>query len=299
MDVDQQFDAVFGQADEALQEEVAAFEADQARKESEGDGQPEVEETPAAPAPVAEAPKEKGADTVPLATFLDTKAELRELKRELESMKTARAAPPEPARVAPPEFKPSVSYEEDPAQYLREENAHMRELISYQGQAVAQTAQMTVEQRQAIEQQQRFQQFTGAINAAEEQYAQEAPDYYDAVEFYRESRAGELRALVEANGIELNAEAEQRIHQKITQEFLEVSQGAFASRNNPAGVLYRLAKARGYAAKAPAATVERIQRGLAASKSSQTVAGAPAPAASESGGSTSILDLQKAAGYRK
>lgn len=297
MEVQEQFDAIFGENPEQLQAEVDAFEAAQAEKNAVPEETPEEPES----APVAEAPKpEKAADSVPLPVFLDLKNELKELKRELATLRNPPQAEPKQEPIKAPEFKPTVSYEEDPATYLREKSDYQDAVIAYQGQLLGMTQQMTAEQRQAAQYQQNMQQFASAVTASEEQFRAEAADYDDAVEFMRGSRFAEAKEVYDANGLEMTPDVQRQIHAAITNEFASLAQNAMRNQRNPASVLYRLAKARGYAGKQTASDskVSRLERGVQAAKSSQAMGGAPVQPA-ERGETDFFKSLQREAGYRR
>ncbi len=162
--------------------------------------------------------------------------------------------------------------------------------------ALKQWRQQQEQSAQAQQQQQAFQ--TGVIQL-EQHYAAQNPDYPEAVEFLKEARAGDLRAMG------LN---DTQIRQTLAREARETAVYAVQTEQNPAELFHLLAKQRGFVPKAkpgagqgegqgqggeggaaPAAAVarlDRLQRGQQAAKS---LAGGGGGAAAATGPSLAAI----------
>lgn len=268
-----------------LAAEVAQFEAQQSE-----DSVEEAPEEPTMAAPVEEEAPKRGPDQVPLPVFLDLKSELKESKKELQALKEQMQAlqrPPEPPPVQDtrPSFQPSVRYEDDPAEFLRQKISHQDALIEWQERQMSQVGQQTqqniAQQQQAVQ----MQQFARVVTSAETQFRAEQPDYDSAVDFIRDVRMKDAQAFAEASGVDWNPQLQAEISQSLVQEFAQIASTALQRGRNPAAALYQIAKSRGYTA--PGASAEsklaQIERGMKASKTVSNMSGAAAPAAESSG----------------
>lgn len=268
-----------------LAAEVAQFEAQQSE-----DSVEEAPEEPTMAAPVEEEAPKRGPDQVPLPVFLDLKSELKESKKELQALKEQMQALQRPQEPAPPEdhrpqFQPTVRYEDDPAEFLRQKISHQDALIEWQERQMSQVGQQTQQsmaQQQQVQQQQMLHRVVGN---AEEQFRGEQPDYDQAVTYMREARMKDAQTLMEASGMEWNPQVQSQVWHSITAEFEQLAKVALQRGRNPAAALYQIAKSRGYTA--PAASAEsklaQIERGMKASKTVSNMSGAAAPAAESSG----------------
>jgi hypothetical protein len=133
--------------------------------------------------------------------------------------------------------------------------------------------------REMQEQQAYEQQLNMVASQAVAQFRQQAPDYNDAYNYARQSRAQELMAF----GAPENA-----IPQILHREEMQLVDQAYRSGRNPAEVIYSFAKARGYGNRAaapapapvapppPAAPNPALQQARQAVAASAASAGAPA-----------------------
>lgn len=319
MDEKDQVSSIIGEAPD-LEAEIAAYEEKHPDRVMEPEVEEPVEEADEAdeaddePAQAISEPKvaeekEKSAETVPLAVFLDLKNELKEVKRQQAeaARQQAEAARPKEGQKAPegpPKFEPSVSYNDDPAEFLRQRTEYLEQYIAWQSGGIDQAKQLAEQQRQMQEAQQGYRSFANTVTVAEEQFRTQAPDYDEAVDFVRSSRFQEAKAVYEANGIEINPQHEQQIRAAITQEFAALAQNALQNGRNPASVLYTLAKARGFSPQPPQSQgvdnkVSRIERGVERSRSSQAIAGTRPGGGGDVGGEDFFRQLQRDAGYRR
>ncbi len=232
---------IYGGEDVDLEAETAAAEV------VEAEGEP-VQET-AEPAPE---PEPIGKDeTIPLSAFNDTRAQLRRSQDEVNNLKT------------------QVSQ----LMYLREELERQRTsqveeqefnsdpLGSIQKQVKSLQEQITTthqSEQQAAQQQQQEQQFFQAIAAQVNEFRQTTPDYDDALNFVLNSRRDELLAM----GVNEND-----ANMRIGHEAQEISMNAFQSGQNPAKVVYQMAKLRGFNPPKATKNLENIKKGQQASSS--------------------------------
>ena len=103
-------------------------------------------------------------------------------------------------------------------------------------------------------------QLTQAVTSVEQQFAAQAPDYYEAVEHLRTQRAAELEAL----GVDPQS-AQQQAHQELVRHAYMSAQAGM----NPAEQAYRIAKARGFTGKQQQSPADKLQsqaKGVAAAR---------------------------------
>jgi hypothetical protein len=225
---------------------------------------PVVEEAPvvveAVPeAEVKETPEPK---TVPLAALQETREALKEEKRLnaenqrktderlrlLTEVLTRQPDAAKPAEVVIPDP------EKDAMGTLKMNQQQLQELMDYKKRNEA---------KQAGDLQN--QQVMNRAQQLESEFVASTPDYGAASQFLLKSRHDELMA----SGMY----QPHQVQQVIQQETLALAQQAIQNGNNPAQIVYAIAKARGYAvvapkpAETPAAQIERVAAGQAASKS--------------------------------
>lgn len=301
---EEQFDAIFG-GDAELQQDIASFEEMNPPPEEIADEQAELPKSDGAKA-------EKPDDTVPLRTFLEQKAETKELRRKIDELTSAmlamqqpKAEPPKPAEPAgPPVFKPSVDINDDPVTYLREHGEYVEALARHQGKSAEEARAIAQHQQNEVRRQQGMQQFNRVVAEAEGQFRTQQPDYDDAVRHIWESHKAESLAMVESYGHEATPDVVAGIERSLIQTFEQVAANALRAGRNPAAAVYAMARARGYqgaVAADPAprtGNVERLQRGLDASKSSQNVPGYGTPPENNESTGDWVKDLQRGAGIR-
>jgi DNA repair exonuclease SbcCD ATPase subunit len=125
--------------------------------------------------------------------------------------------------------EPEVTYEDNPAEYLRQQTEKLQQETEAQRQR--QQQQEAMAQQQAS-----YRDFYAKVTSQEQQFAQQATDYYDAVQHLREARAQEYTAA---------GYAPEQVQAIITQEAHSVAANALRNGRNPAEAFYELAKLRG------------------------------------------------------
>lgn len=213
--------------DDALTaDEEAALKADvqpPAKEEAPPEPAPAaVPEPPKAPEPVAAAPEPKPEEPRggPNNVIAEMRRELAELRRR-EAAREAAAAPK-------PQEPQIPAFEADPAIHLK----------TRQDQTEDQVRAMLAERQQASQ----MQQIMGAYAVAAQDFSAQTADFQDAYKFLLSGRSAELQA-IGLSGPEL-------AHALKTDELAIVTR-ALRDGANPAERLYNVAKARGYALKAP------------------------------------------------
>lgn len=93
-------------------------------------------------------------------------------------------------------------------------------------------------------------QFWGHVEAQEQQFASQTPDYSDATEFLAQSRASEL-------AIMMPGASQQQIRQALDADRRAVAEMAVRAGQNPAELYYNLARGRGFQGKAPAQAAQQ------------------------------------------
>lgn len=201
-------------------------------KGKEGEADPKAKETKEPAKIVDGEPK-----TVPLASHLE---ERNRHKAEVEQERAARRALEE--RLAklenPPKSPPAApDHATNPTGYI---DHRVNEALQKLEGKVTETGK-TAEQAQ---QEAAFTRFQHTLATSEQQFMQATPDYYDALGHLRTLRANEL--------ITLNPDLTQpQLIEMIQREELGLASQLLRSGRNPHEVAYSLAKARGYAPKAP------------------------------------------------
>jgi hypothetical protein len=226
-------------------------------------------------APEAEIAAEEQPDRdkrVPLAALHEARALAKERAATIEELKRARSEDERKWAVAqarmdtlaqlmtPRAQEQAVpSFDEDPV-------AASRYGIERTGQAVMSLAQQLNNMQQQQYETAQEHAFMQHAVAAENTLRQESPDYDHAVEFLVRQRAGELAAL---------GFAQDQVMETLHAERKQLLQTAAQNRQNPAKMLYDVAKARGYQTRAPAGEqqMERLQAGARASQGVASVTG--------------------------
>jgi hypothetical protein len=114
-------------------------------------------------------------------------------------------------------------------------------------QRLKQQEQAVKQQTEAQAQQAQLEQFSRGFQLQEQQFASEAPDYYDAVGFLRNQRQGELK---------LMGYNDQQAAQLVDAEALNYAITMTQNGVNPVQAFYETARQRGYKGQAPAAPAE-------------------------------------------
>lgn len=115
----------------------------------------------------------------------------------------------------------------------------------------AEQARMSQEQQQQAQQ---FQAFQSELTRMDQEFAKDHPDYFEAVDFYSQSRAEELTAF---------GYNPMQVQQTLAADIRQLASSAIQAGVNPAEVAYKQAQARGFQPKDQEGTkrVQQIQRG--------------------------------------
>lgn len=157
---------------------------------------------------------------------------------------------------------PPPSLDQDPVGYV----GHLSQTLGQKIQTIEQqNAQLLAQQQQ----QQQLAQLTNIAHAQVQAFAQQTPDYFDALQHVRSMRMAQYRAM----GL-----SDEQIVAQMNQDELALASTALQNRRNVAESLYEFAKASGYTPKAaerkPSETLAAEARGVAAAKSLGTGGGA-------------------------
>lgn len=144
--------------------------------------------------------------------------------------------------------RPTVTMDDDPTTYFQQ----LEDIGAHRDQRLQAFAKEYHEDKTASASER---QFMGTVQAHEAAFVAESPDYYQALNFLRQSRGQELSEL----GMSPQAIAEQ-----IHRDERWVAAQALQSRRSPAQAIYNIAKARGYTAAAQQAGSETPNAGAAA-----------------------------------
>jgi hypothetical protein len=166
---------------------------------------------------------------VPVGAHVELRNQLKALQTEIESLKN----PPKP-KAEPPA---APDFTADPKAYVDHKVQSALEQLETGLKPVAERA----EKAEANSAETRF--FTHLQNA-EQSFVATNPDYYDALGHLRNLRAAEIRLL------DPDVTQEQ-MGQLLQREELNLAANILRSGRNPSEVAYNLAKARGWAPKAP------------------------------------------------
>ena len=215
------------------------------------------------PEPTDDAP-EQDDRRVPLAALHEERARRKELSDKLAAAEAKQAADmarfEERMAAMQAAFQPQQP--QQPAQ-MPDPTVDPLAYVQSVGQTAVQTQQQMQEFMQRQEAQQREAQVRGWAAAEEQKFiAEKAPDYYDAVKFLVESRAGELAAM----GL-----PQDQINRTLMMEKDNMLVHAVQTNQNPAELAYKVAQTRGFKRPEPAAAaapvedasarVETIERG--------------------------------------
>ena len=145
--------------------------------------------------------------------------------------------------------------------------------VKYQGEVLARQQDEINRYKQHLATKQQMEALDNWGKANEQAYRQRVPDYDNALQFLRRSRANELKATTPWNDMQ--------IVQQVTNEERQLVAQAAQWRRNPADMAYRNAQARGYRANAappapppnPAQRLNVIEAGQQASRSLTGVGG--------------------------
>lgn len=231
----------------------------------------------------------------------------------------APSPPPQPAVEVepPPEFRPTVDYGDNPAQFLREQNAHMQALLAHQQKA--NTAQLEAlknetkaerEQRQQVEKQRQEQQQQAQqqqqwaaqvdqkIRASEAKAAEDLPGYHEAISYLFGVLQAQAVAELVMYGVpeaDIPAMSKELLRQRTRNSAAHViSKGL-----EPAEEVYKYAKRMGWAPKA-STKLDRVEEGVNRTRGPGQMSSGGTGAGKSKGGSDDIfLDAQREAGLRR
>lgn len=234
-------------AAKAAEEAAAKEAAEKAAKEGADKSKPEEKMLPAAA--VAEARKEN-----------------KELKKELEAMKTLVSEGDKKLQ----KFIETVSkraedtgpkYEEDAAGHLKHENEQLKK-------SMAEINDRLAKQDAATQQGNRLQEFAGVVTAHEKAFAKENPDYYKASEFV---------SAIWRDEFEEAGYKPEDIPRMVFGKALAITHQAVQAERDPAAAIYKIAGRYGFKKPAPAeekpakpdaeSKLKAIEKGLEAAKS--------------------------------
>lgn len=181
-------------------------------------------------------------------TLLAEERKARQVGEERLNMLLQRFAQPQPAPVAPQPVAPTSplpDMEKDPLGFIIAKFNQQNTQLTQQSEVLNSVVQAIQQQGQQSQQQQQANTVMQHAMALERQFANTTPDYQQAVAYLADQRHREL----EAAGYR---DIGQR-QQVISQEAQEIARGAIQRGENPAEVVYKLSKIRGFTAPAAAA----------------------------------------------
>ncbi len=224
---------------------------------------PEPEQAPEpTPEPVAEVVKEPIGDksTVPLSALNESRAQLRQTQAQLAEMQQ-RMAEMDKLRQEIEEFRSrqkqaqeQQEFNADPLGVIQKQINELKSTVTTQSQTEQQRAQ------QIQSEQQMFATIASQVN----DFKKTTPDYDDALAHVLEARKQELIAM---------GAPEYEAQNRVAMEAQEIAVNSLRSGQNPAQVVYQLAKLRGYGAKQTAQKLATIEQGQKAASSLANVAG--------------------------
>lgn len=270
-------DAIPTAAEPSFREQVEAAETADAAPET---PQEPVAQSDAAPVEGEETqPKEE--KLVPLAALHQERAQAKELKRQLREQQTQMQAfqqqQLEMMRYMQAQQMPQQQVPDEATDPLGFQSAG----IKYVAGELNQLKQQQIAGQQQAHQAQQFQQFVGTVDAHEQAYAKEAPDYFEAINWAKARKVGEYEAL----GI-----SPQEAKARVEYDAASIAHMALTNGESPAEVGYRLAKQMGYRRRG----VSDEQK-LQMQKAGQAAA-LPGGSAGGSGGGLSLDALAKLSG---
>ena len=234
----------------------------------------EAEPVLAAPESPPEPPRQE-TQHVPLADLMEERGRRKEAQARMEEMERRfaeiqqRTAEYFQQQAAQP-TEPTASYEQDPIEYLRQQQAAVAQNLEHIRQQ-----QMALVQRQQAEQQ--WTAMRTAVGQAEAQFAERQPDYWEAVKYLRDSRASDLAQ---------QGMPPQQVAQVIAQDAMAVTAEAGRLALSPAEYAYRIALGKGYMPKARQAA----QAAVAAEDAPKSLGGASGKA---EGATPSLSDISR------
>lgn len=209
-------------------------------------------------------PEEK---MLPAAAVAEARRENKELKKELEAMKTLVSEGDKKLQkfidtVSKKAEDSGPSLEENPAGHLKHENEQLKK-------EMAEINEKLARQDAAAQQGNKLNEFAASVSAHEKEFSKENPDYYKASEYVAEMWRDEFQ--------EAGYKAED-IPKMVFNKALSITHQAVQSERNPAAAIYKIAARYGFKKPAPEekkdpakpdgeSKLKAIEKGLDAAKS--------------------------------
>lgn len=208
------------------------------------------EEAPEAPSKPVEEPKEEKQTTVPYGALAEERERRKALESESQKNRELMARMEErfkalQEKLTPPETPPP-SYEDDPAEHLKTRLDRVEGLTREQMEARQISEQQAAQMNQV-------RQFQNVVSSKEQEFAQQTPDYYEAIQTLRRNQVNEM---VSTGYDQTQAE------EIINQYAFEIAARNIQAGKNPAEAFYELAKLRGYQPKGQVEKLQTVSQGM-------------------------------------
>ncbi|MGH9876023.1 MAG: hypothetical protein ACRD5H_00150 [Nitrososphaerales archaeon] len=193
--------------------------------------------------------------TIPVSRFRDVIAQRNELQQRMNQLQQEYEGRWQQLVEKQQKAEPEVTFEDNPAQYLKDQNEKIQKRIDEAIYAAQQTHGQTLQQQHAAQAQQH-------VAADEAEYIGKNPDYADAAKWFSERRSAQLEAL---------GYSKAEIRSQLSQDSMYFVQRATQMGDSPARFFHEYIKRSGYSAPKTAKTEEEIMFGVPLPK---TLAGA-------------------------
>lgn len=189
------------------------------------------------PEPEPEPEPEQEAQKVPLGALHEERAKRRELEQQIKAMED-RFQQFQDKITSEDQLlqNPLPEFEDDPA-------ANLDARLRAQEEALRANEEWRKQTEQVSQQTQQLQQFQNDFYAKEQAFAQNTPDYYEAVQYLRNQRAAELESL---------GYSTEQVGAMVDQEAMSYAVTASQNGVDPVQMFYNVAAQRGYKATPPA-----------------------------------------------
>lgn len=195
---------------------------------------------------------------VPLASFIKEKNRRKEMAKKMERMEnTFQTIVQRMEQVDSPKEPPAPSYEEDPIGSLAHNQRTLQEQVRKQQEELSY-------RNQQEQYDQALQDLVGKYHFSAKEFQTKQPDFSDAYKFLVSSKMNEYEAI---------GMSPQDADRRLKEEELGIVQMAISNNVNPAEVVYRLAKTRGYLRKDIQDKFKTIERGIKTSRSLSSAGG--------------------------
>ncbi len=195
-------------------------------------------------------------ETVPLATFLETKNDLKSTKGQIADLQAQLDA-----LANPPEVVEEISIEDDPVGHLEQKNKLTEDRIEQLG-----------EEMKIANQQQQQSAIQSQVTNLEQQFAAQTDDYYDSVAHLQQTRVEHYKIMGADEAQALAA---------VNNELISVAKTAIQNGKNPAEVVYQLSKSTGFAKQGERQGDASLKALAKAQDSSGTLANIPGQTGSD------------------